>query len=161
MPDWLTRLLPEGWGATEFLVASIALTATTMVVSLISVALIVVRIPTDYFAGDTPPRLWSDRQPLVRWLLLIFKNLLGVTLVALGAVHRKTTRQDRPSNASAGSDFLIGSRTLRCIDTAPSIRTAVPIAAGRETAGHQIPTRRMAKVTLASPTADTDQGGSP
>ena len=86
MPDWLTRLLPEGWGATEFLVASIALTATTMVVSLISVALIVVRIPTDYFAGDTPPRLWADRHPLVRWPLLIFKNLLGVTLVALGAV---------------------------------------------------------------------------
>ena len=86
MPDWLTRLLPEGWGATEFLVASIALTATTAVVSLISVALIVVRIPTDYFAGDTPPRLWADRHPLVRWPLLIFKNLLGVTLVALGAV---------------------------------------------------------------------------
>ena len=86
MPDWLTRLLPEGWGATEFLVASIALTATTAVVSLISVALVVVRIPTDYFAGDTPPRLWADRHPLVRWPLLIFKNLLGVTLVALGAV---------------------------------------------------------------------------
>ena len=86
MPDWLTRLLPEGWGATEFLVASIALTATTAVISLISVALIVVRIPTDYFAGDTPPRLWADRHPLVRWPLLIFKNLLGVTLVALGAV---------------------------------------------------------------------------
>ena len=86
MPDWLTRLLPEGWGATEFLVASIALTATTAVISLISVALVVVRIPTDYFAGDTPPRLWADRHPLVRWPLLIFKNLLGVTLVALGAV---------------------------------------------------------------------------
>ena len=86
MPHWLSRLLPEGWGDTEFWIAAVALTVTTAVISFVSVGLVVVRIPENYFVGEHPPKLWTDQHPLVRWPLLILKNLLGVALVALGAI---------------------------------------------------------------------------
>lgn len=86
MPEWLKRQLPEGWDSTEFLIAAIALTVTTFVVSIASVGIVVVRLPHNYFVGDHSPPMWVDHHPLVRWPLHILKNLLGVMLVALGIV---------------------------------------------------------------------------
>ena len=54
--------------------------------SLVSVALVVVRLPETYFVGSHPPPLWADGHPLVRWPLLIGKNLLGVILIILGLI---------------------------------------------------------------------------
>ncbi|MSR52686.1 MAG: hypothetical protein EXS09_05285 [Gemmataceae bacterium] len=86
MPEWLKRYLPEGWDSTEFLIAAIAFTAATFVVSIVSVGIVVVRLPRNYFAGDHSPPMWADRHALVRWPLRILKNLLGVLLVAIGIV---------------------------------------------------------------------------
>jgi len=86
MPEWISRHLPEGWGNTEFLIAAISLTVSTFVISIIAVGVVVVRIPATYFAGDHHPLAWGDRHPLVRWPLLIGKNLLGVVLIALGII---------------------------------------------------------------------------
>ena len=86
MSDWLLRHLPDGWGETEFLIAAITLTVLTAIISLVAVGFVVVRIPENYFVGDQSPTLWADRHPMIRWPLLIGKNLLGVTLIALGAL---------------------------------------------------------------------------
>jgi uncharacterized membrane protein SpoIIM required for sporulation len=58
----------------------------TFVVSLAIVSFIMVKIPADYFRKDTPRELWSDKPPLVRFLGIFAKNLLGLLLVALGIV---------------------------------------------------------------------------
>ena len=84
MPDWLTRFLPDGWGGPDFLIGAAAVTVLTFVLSIVVSVVVVIRIPQDYFVGPHAPDAWRHRHPLVRWPLLIAKNLLGVALVLLG-----------------------------------------------------------------------------
>jgi hypothetical protein len=58
----------------------------TFAISLAVVSFILVKIPPDYFHKDRPRELWADRPPVVRFLGLLAKNLLGVLLVVLGIV---------------------------------------------------------------------------
>ena len=58
----------------------------SFVVSLAIVSFILVKIPPDYFKEDRPTPLWKGRNPAIRLLGIIGKNLLGVVLVALGIV---------------------------------------------------------------------------
>ena len=53
-------------------------------VSLAIVSFIMVKIPEDYFHKDRPRDLWSDKHPVIRYLGIIGKNLLGVVLVLVG-----------------------------------------------------------------------------
>src|SRR4029077_18914272 len=48
--------------------------------------MVVVRIPSTYFVDDQPSPVWAVRHPFIRWPAIILKNLIGVTLVALGAL---------------------------------------------------------------------------
>ena len=86
MPDWIVRYLPDGWTERHLVVGGLLLTVASAVLSLIAVALVAVRIPSDYFVGDDPPPVWADRHPFIRWPAVVLKNLLGVMLVALGAL---------------------------------------------------------------------------
>lgn len=53
--------------------------------SLILVPWLVVRVPEDYFAKRRRPRThFADDHPLVRWIGLIVKNLVGGSLVLAG-----------------------------------------------------------------------------
>ena len=58
----------------------------TFAVSLAIVSFIMVKIPADYFRKDKPREVWADKPPVVRFLGIFAKNLLGVLLVALGIV---------------------------------------------------------------------------
>lgn len=61
--------------------------ATVVVTSVTSLALfvgLVVALPQRYFADQR--NLWVDRHPVIRWLGIIAKNLLGIAIVALGIV---------------------------------------------------------------------------
>ena len=86
MPEWLSRNLPQGWTERDLVIGGLILTVTTAVVSLVAVAMVVVRIPCDYFVGDEPPRAWANRHRFIRWPLILFKNIFGVFLVILGAI---------------------------------------------------------------------------
>jgi len=54
--------------------------------SLILVPVLVVRIPEDYFAESRRHRWepWAHEHPVIRWSLLIAKNLLGYLFIVLG-----------------------------------------------------------------------------
>lgn len=53
--------------------------------SLILIPWLVLRIPVDYFCGEYRHRLpWAEQHPIIRWLLLILKNLLGLVLLLMG-----------------------------------------------------------------------------
>jgi hypothetical protein len=56
-----------------------------MAVSFAAVAFIVTRLPPDYFVGEEVV-LWADRPAWQRTAGRVFKNLLGVVLIALGVV---------------------------------------------------------------------------
>jgi hypothetical protein len=50
------------------------------------VSLILVKLPADYFSNDDKKRFASESHPLLRPLMIIGKNMLGVLLVVLGVV---------------------------------------------------------------------------
>lgn len=57
----------------------------TFLASLIVIPWLVVRIPEDYFAEKKRHRIsWANQHPIVRWTLLIIKNLFGVIFIILG-----------------------------------------------------------------------------
>ncbi|MEP6921560.1 MAG: hypothetical protein ABI967_10590 [bacterium] len=58
----------------------------TFAVNLAIVSWILVKIPADYFKSSNTGKFLKDRSPLVRWLAIVGKNLLGVLLVLLGVV---------------------------------------------------------------------------
>lgn len=64
----------------------VLLFVVTFSISLAIVSLIMVKIPADYFSKGKPRELWADKPPIVRFLLVLVKNLLGLLLVALGIV---------------------------------------------------------------------------
>lgn len=56
------------------------------VISLFLVPVIVCRLPRDFFLHERPPMAeeYAEEHPVVRWLFLIGKNLLGVVLLLGG-----------------------------------------------------------------------------
>lgn len=62
-----------------------AVSLVTFFGSLLVIPWIVVRIPVDYFAEEERHLLpWANQHPIVRWFLLILKNLVGVVFILLG-----------------------------------------------------------------------------
>jgi hypothetical protein len=61
------------------------LSAVTFVLTLAAIPLLVVRIPADYFSREhRGTTLWSDRHPVIRGVLLVAKNMLGMVFVLAG-----------------------------------------------------------------------------
>ena len=58
----------------------------TFAVSLGIVSFILVKIPPTYFQKDHSREFWADRNPAIRFLGVLAKNILGILLVALGIV---------------------------------------------------------------------------
>jgi len=81
MIDWLLshqRLLK--W---LFVLSILAYLATA-----VAIRIIVVRMSPDYFMHKgPPPDSWRAAHPVVRWLFLIVKNMLGILLIAVGILQ--------------------------------------------------------------------------
>ena len=58
----------------------------TFSINLAIVSFVLVKIPSNYFSKDHSRSFLSDRPPVIRYLGIVGKNLLGVLLVALGIV---------------------------------------------------------------------------
>jgi hypothetical protein len=62
-------------------------TTITFIATLIAVPALVVRIPPDYFSRrEDHGRPWANHHPVVRTMLLIGKNALGVIFVVVGLI---------------------------------------------------------------------------
>jgi hypothetical protein len=62
------------------------LSGVTLVASALLIPWLVARVPADYFARDMHHSPWEDKHPVVRVILLIAKNLLGLVLIGLGVL---------------------------------------------------------------------------
>jgi len=69
---------------TALLWSLAVISGLVFLISLFLVPVIVARLPRDYFLQERPPGKLADQHPVIRWLLLIGKNLLGVLLVLGG-----------------------------------------------------------------------------
>jgi hypothetical protein len=63
------------WAAGLFVV--------TFTISLVLFGVLVVLLPERYFLQESN-EYWRDKPPVVRWLRIIGKNLLGLVLIVLG-----------------------------------------------------------------------------
>jgi len=54
--------------------------------SFVIVALVLVNIPKDFFRSDYEHHLFSDRHPVIRWIAIVSKNLLGICLIVAGII---------------------------------------------------------------------------
>lgn len=63
-----------------------AFSLISFIATLIIVPFLVIRIPEDYFAETRRHRWepWAHQHPVIRWTLLIAKNILGYVLIILG-----------------------------------------------------------------------------
>jgi hypothetical protein len=81
--DWFFSLLPAGWSAWDVAIAVAVVTVTSAVVSLVAVAVVLSRLPADYFVNPEARRP-VDRHPVLKVVLVTLRNLLGWFLIVLG-----------------------------------------------------------------------------
>lgn len=55
-------------------------------VSVALVTLLVIFLPANYFLDPALRNLWVDRHPVLRWTLIVLKNLLGGVIVLAGVL---------------------------------------------------------------------------
>jgi hypothetical protein len=67
----------------ETLLWAAGLFAVTFTVSLLLFGVLVVVLPERYFLHESN-EYWREKPPVIRWLGIIGKNLLGVVLIGLG-----------------------------------------------------------------------------
>ncbi len=60
--------------------------AGTFAINLALVSFILVKLPADYFQNPDTSSLWKGKSRLMRVLVVVGKNILGVLLVAIGVV---------------------------------------------------------------------------
>ena len=79
MLDWITIDEATLWCLAVFSIVSFMGT-------LILVPVLIIRIPEDYFAETKRHRWepWAHEHPVIRWSLLITKNILGYIFIILG-----------------------------------------------------------------------------
>jgi len=64
-----------------------AFSLVTLLISLIVVPILVARMPADYFnESSRPQRPWAHLNPVLRVVLIIAKNVIGVLLILVGLV---------------------------------------------------------------------------
>jgi hypothetical protein len=83
--DWLIEQVFRLRGHESVLWWLGSLSLATIMVSALAVPMLVRRMPHDYFLEHSAGSEWMRRQhPVLRWLLLVLKNLLGGVLVLGG-----------------------------------------------------------------------------
>ena len=84
MGEWLSDI----WGALTVsrIVFGVGLFVVSFVLSLIIVAIVMVKIPANYFSSHYQRDFLPNSSWLTRWGAVIFKNLLGLLLVIAGII---------------------------------------------------------------------------
>lgn len=70
---------------SRILLGAVLIVVSFAVVTFI-VSLIMVQIPANYFHSDYEHHFLTDKNPILRWTVIIIKNIIGVILILLGIV---------------------------------------------------------------------------
>jgi hypothetical protein len=81
----LQNLFDLIWGNETLLLWLGIVSLVSFVASLFLIPFLVVRIPVDYFSETKrQPSAWAEQHVIVRWIIKLVKNLLGVVFILLG-----------------------------------------------------------------------------
>lgn len=81
----LQNLFDLIWGNEALLLWLGIVSLISFIASLILIPFLVVRIPVDYFAETKrQPSPWAEQHVVVRWIILLLKNLFGAVFILLG-----------------------------------------------------------------------------
>ncbi len=84
MINWIT----EAWASLSWggLLLGLALFLVSLIVSFASIAIVMVKIPENYFSSHYQRDFLPGSPWIVRWGALVAKNVLGVILILLGII---------------------------------------------------------------------------
>lgn len=84
MSDWFGNL----WTSLTLgnVLLGVGLFLTSFLISLAAIAIVMVKIPANYFSSHYKQDFLPDSPWLVRWSAVILKNIFGLLLIALGVV---------------------------------------------------------------------------
>ena len=84
MINWIS----EAWASLSWssIIVGVALFLVSLAVSFASIAIVMVKIPPNYFSSHYKRDFLPDSPWLVRWGAVIAKNVFGVFLILLGIV---------------------------------------------------------------------------
>lgn len=85
MFEWLKENVVSRLTGAGLVYGLLIFVATFAVTSAIA-ALIIVKLPADYFQPSNAREFWVERHPALRWAGLILKNVAGGLLVLIGIV---------------------------------------------------------------------------
>jgi hypothetical protein len=82
--DWIS----EKWTTLtwESILLGLGVFVVSMVLSLVIIAVVMVKIPADYFSSGYNPEFLPNRSWVTRWGAVIGKNLAGLLLVIAGVI---------------------------------------------------------------------------
>lgn len=82
--EWLTNIwesLTLGKILLGVLILVVSFAFSTLVVSII-----MVKIPANYFHSEYEHHFLTDKHPLLRWTVIVIKNIVGVLLILIGLI---------------------------------------------------------------------------
>ena len=86
MMEWLTASMLSLDLTWNTVLWGLGLYLMTFLGSTVVVAWLLIRLPATYFCDTYPRDTWGNRHPVLRWIGLLLKNLLGILLIALGGI---------------------------------------------------------------------------
>lgn len=80
--DWIT----ETWMALTWskVLIGVGLFVFSLALSFLAIAVVMVKIPADYFSSGYSQKFMPDKPWYIRYSAIIFKNIFGVFLIGLG-----------------------------------------------------------------------------
>ena len=86
MMEWLTASMSPLDLTWSKVLWGLGLYLVTFISSTVVGAWLLIRLPATYFCDAYPRDTWSHWHPVLRWIGLILKNLLGILLIVLGGI---------------------------------------------------------------------------
>jgi len=84
MSEWFSNL----WASLTLgnVLLGVGLFLASFLISMLAIAIVMVKIPANYFSSHYKQDFLPDSPWLVRWSAVILKNIFGLILIALGIV---------------------------------------------------------------------------
>ncbi|MCX4188178.1 PGPGW domain-containing protein [Methylophaga sp. OBS4] len=81
----LYAIVEQIWNNEALLWTLGALSVLSLFASMVLIPFLVVRIPVDYFSEEKRhPLPWAHRHVVIRWIVLVLKNVIGLFFLLLG-----------------------------------------------------------------------------
>lgn len=84
----MMKWLSESWDSLTWggLLLGVGLFLGSLLISFAAIAIVMVKIPANYFSSHYKQDFLPDSPWLVRWSAVILKNILGVILIGIGII---------------------------------------------------------------------------